>query len=280
MTDFILIDGSYYIFYRFFALINWWKLAKKDTPLDNPSENIEFIDKFKTTFTKKIKELCKKLKLDNPVILVGKDCSRKSIWRMEIFSQYKGTRDNYEDNPATNPGAFFKLAYEENLFQEAGGTVLSHNHLEADDCIALTIKYIKKIYPDSQSYIIASDHDYFQLLTHNVFLYNLKYKQVNTIKNSYGDIEKDLFVKCVIGDTSDNIPGVFNKCGQKTAAKLFDDKQLFNNKCKRENVESLFKRNKQIIDFDYIPDELKFSFYKNVLQLSDENISIINIPKM
>ena len=29
-TDWLLIDGSYYVFYRFYALINWYKLAKKE----------------------------------------------------------------------------------------------------------------------------------------------------------------------------------------------------------------------------------------------------------
>ena len=270
MTNFILIDGSYYIFYRFFALLNWWKLAKKDTPIENPSENKEFIEKFKITFKKNIEELCKKLKLDNPVIIVGKDCSRKNIWRMKILPDYKSNRDSYQDNPATNPGLFFKIAYEENLFQEMGATILSHNHLEADDCIALTLKHLKLNYPDSKKYIIASDHDYFQLLSDNVFLYNLKYKQVNTEKNSYGNAEKDLFIKCVIGDTSDNIKGIFNKCGVKTAAKLFDNKQQFLDKCKSENVEDLYNRNKQIIDFNYIPDELSISFYKNVLKINNE----------
>ena len=50
MTEFLFIDGSYYIFYRFFALINWWKMAHKDTPLEDPAMNEEFIDKFKSTF--------------------------------------------------------------------------------------------------------------------------------------------------------------------------------------------------------------------------------------
>ena len=80
MPNFILIDGSYYIFYRFFALLNWWKLARKDDPLDNPSENEEFKKKFKSTFKSKIKEMCKKLKIENPVIMVGKDCPRAEIW--------------------------------------------------------------------------------------------------------------------------------------------------------------------------------------------------------
>ena len=123
MPNFVLIDGSYYIFYRFFALLNWWKLAKKDDPLENPSENEEFKEKFKTTFKSKIKEMCKKLKIEDPIIMVGRDCPRAEIWRMKIFPEYKGTRDTYEDDPSTNPGSFFKMAYKEKLFEECGGTI-------------------------------------------------------------------------------------------------------------------------------------------------------------
>ena len=32
MTNYILIDGSYFVFYRYYALLNWWKLAKKEIP--------------------------------------------------------------------------------------------------------------------------------------------------------------------------------------------------------------------------------------------------------
>ena len=60
--NFILIDGSYFIFFRYYAILNWCKMAKKDI---NPSiENKDFVDKFKTTFISKIKEIPKKLKID------------------------------------------------------------------------------------------------------------------------------------------------------------------------------------------------------------------------
>ena len=36
---FILLDGSYYNFYRYFSQLNWWKNAYPDEPLDNPIEN-------------------------------------------------------------------------------------------------------------------------------------------------------------------------------------------------------------------------------------------------
>ena len=267
MPNFVLIDGSYYIFYRFFALLNWWKLARKDDPLDNPSESEEFKEKFRSTFKSKIKEMCKKLKIEDSIIMVGRDCPRAEIWRMKIFPEYKGTRDTYEDDPSTNPGSFFKIAYKEKLFEECGGTILKHDNLEADDCIALTTRYIRKAYPNSNIYIIANDHDYFQLLTENVSLYNMKYKQVNTEKNSYPDPKKNLFIKCVTGDTSDNIPRIFQRCGAKTAAQLYDEPDKFEARCKKEDCKSIYERNRLIIDFDNIPVSLVESFYKNTLKL-------------
>ena len=53
MQQFLLIDGSYYIFYRYHALLQWWKNAKPDEPLGNPIENTEFMERFKTVFIKK-----------------------------------------------------------------------------------------------------------------------------------------------------------------------------------------------------------------------------------
>ena len=55
--NFILIDGSYFIFYRYYALLNWWKHSKQET---EPSlNNKEFMDKFENIFVDKIKELKK-----------------------------------------------------------------------------------------------------------------------------------------------------------------------------------------------------------------------------
>ncbi len=56
-TNFIIIDTSYFIFYRYYALIGWWKLAQPDVELDNPIKNEIFVEKFKKTFIEKLKEL-------------------------------------------------------------------------------------------------------------------------------------------------------------------------------------------------------------------------------
>jgi 5'-3' exonuclease len=82
-------------------------------------------------------------------------------------------------------------------------------------------------------------------------------KPLATSKNSTGDPKQDLFIKIVTGDKSDNISGVFPKCGKKTAIKYWNDKELFEKKLHSNDVYiANYKNNKKIIDFNEIPIEL------------------------
>jgi hypothetical protein len=91
----------------------------------------------------------------------------------------------------------------------------------------------------------------------------LKFKQVNNEKNSYFNGKKDLFIKCLIGDKSDNISGIFQKnVGRKTAEKYYEDKELFNKKCNTTQILQLYARNKLLIDFNMIPIDLQERFYE------------------
>ena len=59
-----------------------------------------------------------------------------------------------------------KWSMKKSFFENAGvGAVLEHPSLEADDCIAITVKYIldKHDEPDLKIHIITSDMDYLQL---------------------------------------------------------------------------------------------------------------------
>jgi len=251
--NFVLIDASYFIFYRYYALLQWWTISKQEPTLDNPCENERFVDLYKSTFVKKLKEMSKKLKITNPIYIVGKDCPREKIWRNSFIDEYKGGRkkDNFV-------GFFFKLVYEENLFENAGiNIILSNPELEADDCIALSCKYINTKFENSNIYIIANDMDYMQLCNEKTKLYNLKYKNVSSSINSNEDAKKYLFCKILMGDKSDNIPAIFQKCGQKTAIKCYEDCDYFEKKLGSsiDSVE-LYNRNKKIIDFCYIPKPL------------------------
>jgi 5'-3' exonuclease len=269
---FIFIDGSYYCFYRYYALMNWWRNAYPDEKLEDPYQNTKFVDKFKKTFVENMEQLPKKLgisKTTNPILVVGKDCKRETIWRNEIFDKYKATRTQDEGFMG---GPFFKMAYEDNLFIEGGAQyILSNAKLEADDCIALSVMYLIKKYPECHIYIITSDRDYLQLNAHNVDLYNLAFKNIAENKSSTGNAKHDLEIKIIMGDTSDNIPSVFPKCGPKTALKCIEDPEFFKKKmdaCPTSQIQ--YELNKKLVDFNEIPTELKREFYTNVLHIKDE----------
>ena len=257
MTNYILIDGSYYIFYRYYALMMWWKNAHKDEPIDEPIEKKEFVEKYLHTFSTKINDLIKKLKIIDPSILYFKDCPREQIWRNKYISKYKGTRnyDNFKGGP------FFKLTYESDVLKHSGVKKLIYmDELEADDCVALTVKELLKN-KENMIYIIASDMDYLQLSNERVQIYNLKYKKLTDSKKWSGNPEKDLFMKIAMGDKSDNIPGVFKKCGPKTAEKFWNDKEKFYKKLEDDvEAKERFERNTKIIDFNEIPQDLIAKF--------------------
>jgi 5'-3' exonuclease len=168
---FIFVDGSYYNFYRYFALIQWWKNAYPDEPLDDPMQNEIFVEKFKKIHIETLLKIPRKLKIDKkikPILLVGRDCKRENIWRNELFPQYKANRVNNQENGFMG-GPFFKMAYEEELFVKGGAkSILKHPKLEADDCIAITVKMLTHTKPDCNIYIITSDKDNLQLNSHNV----------------------------------------------------------------------------------------------------------------
>ena len=266
---FIFVDGSYYCFYRYFALQQWWKNANPDEPLADPYQNEKFVEKFRKTFVENLEQIPKRLKIHKelvkPILIVGKDCKREHIWRNEYFKDYKANRVNGPEDGFMG-GPFFKMAYEDELFQKGGAkAILKHPHLEADDCIALSVKYLLKKYPECKIYIITSDRDYLQLNAPNVNIYSLTYKNIAESKNATGNAETDLKIKILMGDTSDNIPSAFPKCGPKTAQKCINEPEFLKKKI-NENTEYLkqYQLNELLVSFDKIPENLQTEFYDSI----------------
>lgn len=271
---FILIDGSYFVFYRYYALKTWWSHANKsyDGAAECGPNNKEFMNKFRTVFIKSIQDLPKTVgiskkeqKTDPPIIMVGKDCPRADIWRTKIHPTYKDGRTSDNDI-----GAAFSMVYKEDLYTTGGSkSTLCDPSLEADDCIAITSRHIADTYPDAHIWIITSDMDYLQLANDNIHLFTANGKSLTKKKDSWNDPKKDLFCKIVSGDKSDNISGVFPRCGMKTAGKYYDDPELFTNKLNQTpGAEEKFKFNQTLIDFDNIPHEYVERFRKECLKLS------------
>jgi 5'-3' exonuclease len=195
--------------------------------------------------------------MDNPIIIVAMDCKRKDIWRNSLFEKYKEGR-------ACDPyiGEIFNIVATDELFKKANvKMLLQHPTLEADDCLALTVKNIKGVVVDYKIHIITSDMDYLQLAEENVKPINLKYKYLQDSKQSFKDCKKDLFCKIVMGDKSDAIPSVFPKCGIKTAEKYYNDPVLFEQKLKIDvRAQEQFTLNTTLIDFKKIPTNLILEF--------------------
>jgi len=269
----ILIDGSYYCFTKYYSTLKAWKTLYQSSTNTNdklscpfePISNEEFVENFKTKFVYGIKNIAKNVNInvtnnEDPLILVGKDCKRENIWRNELHSEYKGTRNSVRDKDFKG-GPFFKMVYETKLFQEAGASqILSHPVLEADDCIAISVKYILEKYPNIIITIITSDTDYLQLVEPRVTIYNASYKNISENKSSLKDPKMDLFCKIVMGDTSDNIKSVLTKCGPKTALKCFYDANYFEDRLKEEDAYEKFLINMTLIDFNCIPKVFKDEF--------------------
>lgn len=263
----IFIDASYFIFYRVFALCVWWRNAKPEEPIDDPALNEEFVEKFKSTFVAKIKEMPKKLGLKKEAFLihVGWDCPQNEIWRKAIFPAYKDGR-NVEKNKQANIAYFFKLAIKEDLFRKAGVEInYRHDKLEADDCVYLGIQHLRETDKESDVFIISSDHDYLQIVDEKTKLIDLKYKNHGESKTSFGNADKDLFMKIVLGDKSDNISPIFQnkKIGKKTIEKLYEDKGKFYEMLSNDHdALTRFETNTILVDLKHIPSDLSVSFNK------------------
>ena len=269
---FVLVDTSYWIFYRYFAIIQWWGHSNPETPLTNPYENEEFVEKFMKTFSESLTGFKKKQKIHkkNPTIIAVRDCPRKDIWRNALFSEYKGTREKGEDFLG---GPFFKHIYQDNnkLLYEAGTNAILHfPNLEADDIIAITKNHIRQKYADAKIFIIANDHDYLQLLDDNTEIVNFQNKFLKEAKKVFSEPQKNLFYKIVLGDKSDNIMPIFKKCGPKTCEKYYENNELFLEALKKENAYEKYELNKKLVDFRELPDELVSSFIKENSELLDK----------
>ena len=99
---------------------------------------------------------------------------------------------------------------------------------------------------------------YLQLLDDNTFIYNLRGLDLRT-KSKGKDI--DLELKIITGDKSDNITSIFNnKKTIKSIMNLINNKdmlqELFNS---NEEIHKLYNRNKLLIDFNMIPNEIKMN---------------------
>lgn len=155
----------------------------------------------------------------------GKNGSAK---RREVYSEYKANRKlkirlNRAETVDVEDNQLKQLVRLIEYFEVLPITTVVTDGVEADDIIAyIANDYLKA--NGEQVYIMSSDKDFYQLVDQNVHVWSPTKKKLYFEEDVYTEfnIHPKNFVlyRALIGDTSDNIPGV-DGLGDKTIKKRF-----------------------------------------------------------
>ena len=203
---FLLIDGSSLIFRAFFAIRN---LTTKDGIHTNAVYG--FLNMYRNALSL----------IEPDYVMVAFDRSGPTF-RNKDYEAYKGTRQK------TPPELSHQFGILKDILKAMKVKTIDLNDFEADDIIGTLAQ--EAAANDIECYMLTGDRDYFQLVGEkSKVLYTkkgiseLEIYDIDKIKEKYDLAPKDLIeIKGLMGDTSDNIPGVPG-VGEKTAIKLIKE---------------------------------------------------------
>ena len=146
----------------------------------------------------------------------------KANIRLAQYENYKAGRETMPEDLAP------QIPIIMDIFAEADVTVLQSKDYEADDIIGHITNMADE--HNFEAIVVSGDRDLFQLADENTLIIYAKrgvsdtiHVDPNYIKDTYGVEPLQLIdVKALMGDKSDNIPGVMG-VGEKTALKLIKE---------------------------------------------------------
>ena len=227
----MLIDGSSLIYRAFFALPN---LSNNDGVMTNGVYG--FLTMYKNAFDKYKPEY----------VLVAFDRSSKTF-RNDEYADYKANRDKTPNELS------YQFGILKDVLDSMGVRYTDLDGFEADDIVGTYAKMAKEA--GDRAVLITGDRDYLQLVDEDILVYLTKKGVSDTIeytvekiKEEYGVTPKQLIdVKGLMGDKSDNIPGV-DGIGEKRALtfikkygsieNLYDNLDEITGKKTKENLEN------------------------------------------
>lgn len=187
--------------------------------------------------------------------------SRK-YWRKQIFPHYKAHRKENREKSDLDWNLIFKVLNElkQDLKNHFPYKVIEVDGAEADDIIGTLAP---RLSPHERVLIVSSDKDFIQLQKYgNVKQYNPMLGVYVTSKNPVLSLKE----KIIRGDAGDGIPNFLSnddvfvtKTRQKPISKKKLEEWLDQNLEEILNEETLrnFKRNQMLIDFDFIPEDIR-----------------------
>ena len=197
-----LIDGSAFIYRAFHAV----------APLTNR-------DGFQTNAVFGFINILKKMFKDrNPSHVAVCFDTRGPVFRHEMYEQYKANRPPMPKELAS------QIPYIKQVVKALGITSFEEDDVEADDIIGSVAQVMSEL--GRKVVIVSGDKDLLQLVNDQVTMWdpmNDRIMDTAAVVKKY-DVEPGRLLDCfaLIGDSSDNVPGVPG-VGPKSAAKLINE---------------------------------------------------------
>jgi hypothetical protein len=195
-------------------------------------------------------------------------CDNRKYWRKAVFPHYKASRKTAREKSNLDWKFIFDTLgkIKEELKVYLPYKVLDIENAEADDIIGTLAPMLMQ---NENVLILSSDGDFVQLQAHNQILdVGYKIKQYNPSLKKYvvsDDPVTALKEKIITGDRGDGIPNILSPDNtfvedqrQKTMTKdrlqkfLSEDFEKYD-----ENSKIGFVRNRMLIDFEFIPQDIK-----------------------
>jgi DNA polymerase-1 len=156
--------------------------------------------------------------------------------RKDFFSDYKGNRSS-DTAPHQNNEKIKEFLY------TLGIPSIFPRKLEADDVIAYLAEFL-----EGSKVIISVDKDFLQLINKSVIVYDpIRKKETNTgnfVENVDCEQVNFMTIKCLMGDKSDNVPGI-SKFGKAKVKKYLEGTVVLT-----EEENSIFTRNLELFRLD------------------------------
>lgn len=185
--------------------------------------------------------------------------------RKNLYPDYKGNRnikrvtnwDGFDSREEESESMSAQMTRLINYLEELPLDMVVIDKVEADDVMAYITHKLKA--DDNHITLMSSDQDFLQLVAPNVSVYAPTKKKFYTpekVKDEFGVSSTNFLIKKILlGDKSDNVPGV-KGLGPKKLLKLFPElsdnesvtMQEIHNKCLENQDELLPSR---IVDFKY-----------------------------
>ena len=134
--------------------------------------------------------------------------TKAPTFRHRIYPEYKATRQKMPEDMAD------QLPILQETIQTSGLTAIEMEGYEADDLMGtIAVKAAEEGY---EVYLVTGDKDFFQLVNDKILVYNLRKSAADPeimgsieVKEKFGVLpEKVIDTLALMGDSSDNVPGV------------------------------------------------------------------------